>query len=141
VHSFDGDGEELEQLLELGFGIGLNGCSLKAQSNLDVAARVPLHALHLETDAPWCGIKRTHAGYKHVRPLISSSALSTAEPYAEVKKEKWVAGATVKDRSEPCHIVHVLQVIGGVREAEVDEASIATAAYANSMRAFWPNEA
>ena len=140
VHSFDGDGDELEQLLGLGYGIGLNGCSLKTQANLDVANKVPLEALHLETDAPWCGIKRTHAGYSHVRPLAPSAAAGGGgEPYAEVKKEKWVAGATVKDRCEPCHIHHVLQVISGGREA--DEAAVAAAAHANSMRIFWPAEA
>ena len=142
VHSFDGEGDELEQLLRLGFGIGLNGCSLRTRSNLDVAARVPLGALHLETDAPWCSIKRTHAGYEHVRPLVPSSALASGgETYPEVKKEKWVAGATVKDRCEPCHIVHVLQVISGERKAEADEATIAAAAYENSLRMFWPGAA
>ena len=141
VHSFDGDASELDELLGLGLDIGLNGCSLKTADNLAVAARVPLKALHLETDAPWCAIKRTHAGHSHVRPLIDAA---TAEPYEEVKKEKWTAGACVKDRCEPCHIVHVLQVVNGARsahgEADTEEERVAAAAYANSMRLFWPNE-
>ena len=73
VHSFDGDVAELEELLGLGLHIGLNGCSLKTRANLDVAACVPLDRLHLETDAPWCGIKGTHAGAAHVRPLLAAA--------------------------------------------------------------------
>ena len=135
VHSFDGDESELDQLLDLGFDIGLNGCSLKTKDNLDVAAKVPLDKLHLETDAPWCGIKKTHAGHGYVKPLLDPS---TGAAYPEVKKEKWQEGACVKDRCEPCHIAHVLQVISGAANAE--ESRVADAAYENSMRVFFPSE-
>lgn len=134
VHSFDGDASELEVLLGLGLHIGLNGCSLKTAANLQVAARVPLDALHLETDAPWCGIKRTHAGAAHVRPLLSAA---TGAPLEEVKKERWQPGTLVKDRCEPCHIAHVLQVVSGARGGgQASEAMVAAAAYANSVRVF-----
>jgi len=153
VHSFDGDAAELAVLLGLGLHIGLNGCSLKTAHNLAVAAAVPVERLHLETDAPWCGIRRTHAGHASVRPDPSLPP--------EVKKEKWVHGATVKDRCEPCYISHVLQALGGARLAArggdgggggagtgaapadlrlAEEASVATAAYSNSLRLFWPGE-
>ena len=144
VHSFDGDVEELDQLVSLGLHIGLNGCSLKTAENLEMAAQVPLNALHLETDAPWCAIRRTHAGHAHTRPLLNPA---TGEGYVEVKKEKWQSGACVKDRCEPCHIVHVLQVVAGARvdaasagkaDAEGEEERVAAAAYANSMQMFWP---
>ena len=36
VHSFTGTEQELNQLLELGFYIGVNGCSLKTEENLQV---------------------------------------------------------------------------------------------------------
>ena len=149
VHSFDGDAVELEQLLSLGLHIGLNGCSLKTADNLDVAAKVPLSALHLETDAPWCAIKRTHAGHAHTRPLLDPA---TGAPYLEVKKEKWQSGAVVKDRCEPCHIVHVLEVVSGARRAAAgsagkderaaaeEEERVAAAAHANSVQMFWPAE-
>ena len=78
VHSFDGEASELEALLGLGLDIGLNGCSLRSAANLATAVRVPPSRLHLETDAPWCSIKRTHAGHAHVRPLRAPSG----EPYA-----------------------------------------------------------
>lgn len=90
-----------------------------------VAARLPLDRLHLETDAPWCGIKKTHSSFKHVQPA----------PWGEVKKEKWVEGSCVKDRCEPGHITQVAQVIAALKQ--VDPAVVAEQAYENSLRVFF----
>lgn len=49
VHSFTGTAEELHELLDLGLYIGVNGCSLKTQENLDVVKQIPLHRILLET--------------------------------------------------------------------------------------------
>lgn len=42
VHSFDGKLEDAQKYIELGYLIGLNGCSLRTQESLDVAAQLPL---------------------------------------------------------------------------------------------------
>lgn len=68
VHSFTGTADELQKILDLGFFIGINGCSLKSEENLKVAALVPPAKLMVETDAPWCEIRRSHAGYKYLKP-------------------------------------------------------------------------
>lgn len=68
VHSFTGTQHELDQLIELGFYISVNGCSLRDESSLPVAARIPRDKLMIETDAPWCEVKRTHASYKYLTP-------------------------------------------------------------------------
>lgn len=68
VHSFTGTVDELKKLLDLGLFIGVNGCSLKTEENLAVVKEIPLDRLVVETDAPWCEIRKTHAGYKHLTP-------------------------------------------------------------------------
>lgn len=71
VHSFTGTAEELHKLLELGFYIGVNGCSLKTEENLEVAKQIPMDRLLIETDAPWCEIRKSHASHKFLKPYPS----------------------------------------------------------------------
>jgi Tat protein secretion system quality control protein TatD with DNase activity len=53
VHSFDGSAEEAAELLELGLYIGINGCSLRTDQNIEVVKNMPLDRIVAETDAPW----------------------------------------------------------------------------------------
>lgn len=125
VHSFDGTAEEAAEFLSLGFHIGLNGCSLREAASLEVVAdAIPLDRLLLETDAPWCGIRPSHAGSKFVKTK-----------WPEKKKEKWVPEACVKGRSEPCHIVQVCEVVAGVKG--VTPEVVAQTAWENSERLFF----
>lgn len=111
VHSFTGTEEELLEILSFGQNIqhtgtgndndvdgdrhflyiGFNGCSLKTQENCDLISKVfangsYLNHILLETDAPWCGIKNTHASKKYITngmqkstPLISSNVSDIGE--------------------------------------------------------------
>jgi TatD DNase family protein len=86
VHSFDGSLEELHQLLDLNCFIGLNGCSLKTSDNLKVAAQVPIERLMMETDAPWCDIRPTHASYAVLQGQLTR--LGVPPPVAAAKGQE-----------------------------------------------------
>lgn len=87
VHSFDGNIEDARSFIQLGFFIGINGCSLKTAENLEMVKQLPEDSILLETDAPWCGIKASHAGHGYIQTT-----------WDEVKKpEKWEEGKCIKD--------------------------------------------
>ncbi|KAG7694360.1 hypothetical protein KL930_004163 [Ogataea haglerorum] len=67
VHSFTGTEQDLERILQHpSFFISVNGCSLKTPDNCAVAAKIPLDRLLIETDAPWCEVRRTHSSYGNI---------------------------------------------------------------------------
>ncbi|KAJ2977431.1 hypothetical protein NUW58_g7815 [Xylaria curta] len=198
VHSFTGTAAEMHELADLGLYIGTNGCSFKTEENCAVVKEIPLNRLMLETDGPWCEIRPTHAGWKHLleakakaegiyatangngggdstlatsestptstaapTPSITRTATpnpqqdpsasaqpKTAKPpkkpkkkepelperWPTVKKERWVEGAMVKSRNEPCMIERVGQVVAGVREESLRD--VCEAVWANTVKVF-----
>ncbi|CCH42027.1 putative deoxyribonuclease [Wickerhamomyces ciferrii] len=84
VHSFTGTEDELKKLLDLGFYIGVNGCSLKTEENLKVVSQIPLDRLMIETDAPWCEIRKTHAGYKYLTSYPNETYPLVITPQSEI---------------------------------------------------------
>lgn len=127
VHSFDGTSEEAKKFIDLGYFIGLNGCSLKTSDNLETVKTIPAERILLETDCPWCEIRPSHAGYKHIR--------KENLPTNAVKKEKWSADCMVKSRNEPCNIRQVLDVIAAVRNEDPYELS--EKIYQNTLSLFF----
>jgi TatD DNase family protein len=113
--------------VDLDLYIGINGCSLKTQENIDAMCSIPLERLLIETDAPWCEIRPTHAGFKYVQTQFPSR-----------KKEKWEEGCTVKSRNEPAMILQVLEVIAAARKEDI--VSVANTVYENTMKVFCPSE-
>jgi TatD DNase family protein len=135
VHCFTGTLEEMKDYLELGLFIGLTGCSFKTQEGIQVAQQVPLDRLLLETDAPWCDIRATHAS----APLWSSFSKSRpdlAQMYqpASVKKEKWEKEKMVKSRCEPCGIGCIAAIVAESKGIQVEE--VASAALENTRFLF-----
>ncbi|KXL48268.1 hypothetical protein M433DRAFT_147851 [Acidomyces richmondensis BFW] len=126
VHSFTGSLEEMRSIVNLGFDIGINGCSMKTEENVAVVKEVPIERLQIETDGPWCEMRPSHAS---ARFLKNAPDLPRA-----VKKEKWDADAMVKGRNEPCAITQVAYAVAGVKGITVEE--VCEHAWKNSIRMF-----
>ncbi|PHH79773.1 hypothetical protein CDD82_2181 [Ophiocordyceps australis] len=161
VHSFTGSAEEMAELMDLGLYIGINGCSFKTAQNCAVVKGVRLDKIMLETDGPWCEVRPSHAGYKYLvqtkpthKPGDKGKQLHTdhqpdpeiqgnkkqkkeaevPEQFKVVKKEKWVQGAMVKGRNEPCNIERVAQIVAGIKGISLEE--VCEAAWHNSVKVF-----
>ncbi|RFU24185.1 hypothetical protein B7463_g12155, partial [Scytalidium lignicola] len=127
VHSFTGTEEEMLELVELGFDIGINGCSMKTAENVAVVKKIPLERIQLETDGPWCEIRATHASMEYLKD-------GPEVPWKSVKKEKWIEGAMIKGRNEPCMIGRVAWAVAGMKGINVEE--LTEAAWENTIRMF-----
>ncbi len=115
VHSFDESLEVANKLLSLGLFIGINGCSLKTQQNLDVVKEIPLESLILETDCPWCDIRPTHAGFSYIQTTFP------CKKEKHYNKDLGQEGYCVKNRTEPCHVAQVAEVVAGLKDLDVKE--------------------
>lgn len=138
AHCFTGTVNEMRELVDLGLFIGLTGCSVRTEEGIEVAKAIPLDRLMLETDAPWCDIRPTHASSAHVDAYFAQhpedkDLLSLYRP-ATVKKEKYDAAKTVKGRNEPCAIGLVAAVVAQVKGLSIDE--VAKQARANTKFLF-----
>lgn len=104
VHSFTGSETELKELLDLGLYIGINGCSLKTEEVLNSLLSIPLERIMFETDSPWCGIRKTHAGIKFLKS-------------SEIRKEskKYSKDFLLKGRNEPCNIDYICKIYSRAR--------------------------
>lgn len=162
VHSFTGTVEEMAELMSLGLHIGTNGCSFKTADNCAVVREIRLDRLMLETDGPWCEVRPTHEGWKYLvepkpapepaaegaaqapaRPVLKSKKQPQKEPdfperWKTVKKEKWVEGAMVKSRNEPCSIERVGKIVAGIKGVAVEE--VCEAAWQNTVQVFGLDE-
>lgn len=127
VHSFTGTEAEMLELVELGFDIGINGCSMKTPENVEVVKKVPLDRIQLETDGPWCEIRATHASTEFLKDAPEVQ-------WKSVKKEKWVQGAMIKGRNEPCMIGRVGWAVAGMKGITLEE--LTEAAWANTVKMF-----
>eukprot|EP00792_Barthelona_sp_PAP020_P009212 TRINITY_DN3279_c5_g2_i1.p1 TRINITY_DN3279_c5_g2~~TRINITY_DN3279_c5_g2_i1.p1 ORF type:complete len:299 (+),score=91.89 TRINITY_DN3279_c5_g2_i1:496-1392(+) len=124
VHSFTGTNEDLEKFLafpQVYFSI--NGCSFKTQEQCDVMKNIPLERLMLETDCPYCPVKRNSPLFEHVQTHFPAS-----------NSRKYDSSKCVKGRVEPCHIIHVCEAFAGLTNRSPSE--IAETCYENTKKVF-----
>ncbi|GAA6056706.1 hypothetical protein JCM3770_006476 [Rhodotorula araucariae] len=136
VHSHSGTAEEALELIDAGFYIGLNGCSLKTPENLDCVRRLPLDRIMLESDCPWCTIGASYAAHALLGDLINDPAHADAKARympAAVKKERWAPGKAVKGRNEPCTTGQVAWVVAKLKGVSLEEVARVTTANALAL--------
>lgn len=108
VHSFTGSETELRELLEMDLYIGVNGCSLKTEENVNVVRAIPLEKMMIETDCPYCEIRKSHAGFRYVKTHFQSSKKrSETQP--------------LRGRNEPMFVVQVLEAVAAIKGVTEDQ--------------------
>lgn len=114
VHSFTGTLEEAQQILAQNLYIGINGASLRTPENLQVVKQIPLDRIMIESDAPWCDIRKSHAGYPLAKTYFNA-----------VDKAKYNAedDLIVKSRNEPLATRQVLEIIADLHSTPVEAAA------------------
>ena len=128
VHSFDDSLELASRFInDLQLYIGLNGCSLRSDKSLAVVKELPLTSIHLETDCPYCDVRKSHPGFQYIKTAYEARA-----------EKKFERGKLVKNRQEPCHIVQVAEIVAGVKQLPV--ADVADQCYRNTMACFYNNQ-
>lgn len=79
IHSFTGTKEEFNKLQHLQQEVpdyrlyfSINGAGLRDESVLEMIPLIPLDRLMIETDSPWCEIKKTHPSWKYLEKSPNS---------------------------------------------------------------------
>ena len=121
VHSFDGPLHTMKSLVDLDLFIGINGCSLKTAENINVVKEIPINRLLIETDAPWCDLRPSHASYPYLQKDLAIRMENLGIPsFKSIKKEKFVLGEMVKSRNEPSNLYQILFIIANIKEMDVN---------------------
>ena len=96
MHCFGGEWEQARRSLDLGFLISLAGNLTypKAQPLRDVAARVPLESVLVETDAPWLA-PAANRGKRNEPAMMGETARALAELLGVSEEE--IAAATTRN--------------------------------------------
>ncbi|AFN82629.1 TatD deoxyribonuclease-like protein [Encephalitozoon romaleae SJ-2008] len=115
VHSFTGDIEEAKELIKKGLFIGVNGCSVKTPEGIDVIRSLPLESLLIETDSPYCKIRKSYAGFKYVTTDFGGEKV-------------------LKKKNEPCCIIQMAEIISSITER--DYSYVVNTLFENTIRLY-----
>lgn len=91
---------------------------MKTRENIEVIKQIPLDRIMLETDAPWCDIRPSHASFEYL-----SKEWKPIAP--QLKKEKFEMGSMVKGRNEPCQILQIVEIVAQLKGITREELTLA----------------
>lgn len=106
LHSFNGSMEEQQRVLNLGFSLSINGSAFRTKEQALQVTSIPLDRLMLETDAPWCDMRKKDYGYQFISPV----------PPPNIRGKIFEMGKCLERRSEPCHLLQVAEAFLGCKE-------------------------
>jgi len=109
VHSFTGTEKDAVELMEMGFYISVNGCSMKTGGNVAAVKAIIPGRILFETDSPWCSCTSTHASKSYLDTIPDE--LKTLYFPNSQRPENFMLGKAVKGRNEPCAIGGVAWVV------------------------------
>ncbi|CCF60773.1 hypothetical protein KAFR_0L01630 [Kazachstania africana CBS 2517] len=120
VHSFTDTVEDMENLLNLSPNcyVGMNGASFRNDENIEAVKKVPIDRLLLETDAPWCEIKRTHSSYKYLQDYKMPFNSVKKDKLAKIEEIDWEE-YMIKSRNEPCTMEQNAIVVSNIKNLEL----------------------
>ena len=64
--------------------------------------------------SPWCDIRNTHSSMKYVKTTFPTK--KEKQYTRELGKE-----FCVKNRTEPCHVAQIAEIIAGIKDVEVEQ--------------------
>ncbi|OAG29960.1 TatD DNase family protein [Nematocida displodere] len=108
VHSFTGMPEEMHALIRKNYYIGINGASIRENELTSVIEELPLEKLLVETDSPYCAIKKTSQYYPYTKEYLPQT-------------KSWTPATGVKGRNEPANLFQVLDVISEIKNIPKNE--------------------
>lgn len=97
VHSFTGTAEEADELSKRGLFIGITGCSLRDEEMVrDISADIVL-----ETDAPYCKVRRSWSVYDKIKSKDNEK--------------------TLMRRNEPWNVIQVAEAVAALKGVEIED--------------------
>ncbi|VWU51631.1 TatD-like deoxyribonuclease, putative [Hepatocystis sp. ex Piliocolobus tephrosceles] len=135
IHSFTDKEDVIKKIKNYkNLYIGVNGCSLKNIENINAVKRIPLNLLLLETDSPWCSIRRTHASYPYIKEKFEK------RNYVNLKKVpnliKCDDSTIFKERNEPYNIVDIAEATYKIQGLDISFNSFCTKVRHNTLNLF-----
>lgn len=123
VHSFTDSLQDLNDLITLSPNcfIGMNGASLRNLENIECVREIPINRLLLETDSPWCEVRRTHESWKFLSEGFEPKFKSVKkDKLAKIPQEDWDQ-YMIKGRNEPCTMDTVAEIVANIKQIPLQQ--------------------